>query len=62
MERGIFNPDFVRQLVKRHQKGGENHEERLWALVNFEIWQRQFFDRDHAGDMSSSLSEVLAVN
>lgn len=44
MSRGIFNGDFVRELVNRHQSGGENHEERLWALVNFEMWQRQFFD------------------
>src|SRR5215471_4826460 len=42
--RGIFSPDFVRSLVRRHQTGGEDHSERLWALVNFEIWQRQFFD------------------
>lgn len=44
MSRGIFNSDFVRQLVTRHQSGAENHDERLWALVNFEIWQRQFID------------------
>jgi len=44
LNRGIFSPDFVRSLVGRHQTGGENHSERLWALVNFEIWQRQFFD------------------
>ncbi len=44
MSRGIFNADFVRQLVTRHQSGAENHDERLWALVNFEIWQRQFID------------------
>ena len=44
LSRGIFSPDFVRSLVKRHQTGGENHSERLWALLNFEIWQRQFFD------------------
>jgi asparagine synthase (glutamine-hydrolysing) len=44
LSRGIFAPDFVRGLVARHQTGGENHSERLWALVNFEIWQRQFFD------------------
>ena len=44
IERGIFDPDFVRDLVKRHQTGGENHSERLWTLVNFEIWQRQWFD------------------
>jgi len=30
--------------VRRHQTGGENHDERLWALVNFEMWQRRFFD------------------
>jgi asparagine synthase (glutamine-hydrolysing) len=43
LERGIFNADYVRELVARH-RGGENHSERLWALVNFEIWQRQFID------------------
>ena len=42
--RGIFNPAFVRALVARHQSGAEDHAERLWALVNFEIWQRQFID------------------
>jgi len=48
LNRGIFSPDFVRGLVARHQTGGENHSERLWALVNFEIWQRQFFDGESA--------------
>ena len=41
--RGIFDPAFVRSLVAEHN-AGENHDERLWALVNFEIWQRRFFD------------------
>ena len=43
LERGVFNPDYVRELVARHA-AGENHAERLWMLVNFEIWQRRFFD------------------
>jgi asparagine synthase (glutamine-hydrolysing) len=47
LDRGIFEPGFVRTLVRRHQ-AGENHAERLWALVNFEMWQRQFFDNDRA--------------
>ena len=42
-ERGVFNPSYVRELVDRHM-AGENHAERLWMLVNFEIWQRRFFD------------------
>lgn len=43
LERGIFEPDFVRNLVARHE-AGENHAERLWMLMNFEIWQRRFLD------------------
>jgi asparagine synthase (glutamine-hydrolysing) len=42
-ERGVFNPGYVKELVARH-RAGENHTERLWMLVNFEIWQRRFFD------------------
>ena len=43
MERGIFDAAFVRSLVDKHNKG-ENHDERIWALVNFEMWQRRFFE------------------
>ncbi len=42
-ERGIFDAGFVRKLVAEHN-AGENHDERIWSLVNFEIWQRQFMD------------------
>ena len=41
--RDIFDPTFVRGIVDRHQRG-ENHDERLWALLNFEMWQRRFID------------------
>jgi len=43
ISRNIFNADFVREIVAKHN-AGENHDERLWSLVNFEIWQRRFFD------------------
>ncbi|MEP6925910.1 MAG: asparagine synthase (glutamine-hydrolyzing) [Pyrinomonadaceae bacterium] len=43
LSRGIFKPDFVRNLVERHRQG-ENHDERIWALLNFEMWQRQFIE------------------
>jgi asparagine synthase (glutamine-hydrolysing) len=56
--RGVFAADCVSELVKRHRLGGEDHSERLWALVNFEIWQRQFFD----GDMSFAGSTLPVRN
>ena len=58
--RGLFDSDFVRSLVKRHQVGGENHSERLWALVNFEIWLRQFFDGE-AGYGQQSQNELAQI-
>jgi asparagine synthase (glutamine-hydrolysing) len=50
LARGLFNTDFVRGLVARHQTG-ENHTERLWLLINFEIWQRRFFDGEAVGEV-----------
>jgi asparagine synthase (glutamine-hydrolysing) len=43
MSRGVLDPSYAREIVARHA-AGENHTERLWMLVNFEIWQRRFFD------------------
>ena len=42
-ERRIFNPDFVREIVRKHN-AGENHDERIWFLLNFEMWNRRFID------------------
>lgn len=48
ISRGIFSAEYVKQLVSAHN-AGENHDERLWALVNFEIWHRQFIDGEDPG-------------
>jgi len=57
LSRGIFEPAFVESLVQRHQQG-EDHSERLWALVNFEIWQRQFLDGETADRLEDSELEL----
>lgn len=44
--RGLFDPGYVRRMVEEHQAGAVDHWERLWALVNFELWQRQALDGD----------------
>lgn len=46
MQRNIFEADFVRQIAVEHF-AGKNHDERLWFLVNFEMWQRRFFDGEN---------------
>jgi asparagine synthase (glutamine-hydrolysing) len=44
MARGLFRPDAIKRLVENHVAGTEKHDERLWMLVNWEIWQRIFID------------------
>ena len=49
-ERGLFNMDVVRALVEQHQRGEANHSERLWSLVNVEMWLRCFIDGETKAD------------
>jgi asparagine synthase (glutamine-hydrolysing) len=62
-ERGIFNADFVRALVNQHQRGEANHSERLWSLVNLEMWFRRFIDGENtsAGDWERANEGMLAT-
>ena len=46
MARGLFQPDFLARLVQEHAAGRADHTERLWTLVNFEMWQRHLLDGD----------------
>ncbi|MCA1641890.1 MAG: asparagine synthase (glutamine-hydrolyzing) [Acidobacteria bacterium] len=46
LARGLFDESFVRRIVGLHRAGVEDHTERLWSLVNFEMWQRRFIDGD----------------
>jgi asparagine synthase (glutamine-hydrolysing) len=39
LERGLFDAGAIRSIVSRHA-AGEDHSERLWSLVNLEIWHR----------------------
>jgi asparagine synthase (glutamine-hydrolysing) len=59
--RGLFEPGFVRELVARHQSGAEDHAERLWALVNFEMWMRQFMDGEEVSAPQTEQTELAAL-
>jgi asparagine synthase (glutamine-hydrolysing) len=51
LARGVFDPAALRNVVARHVTGGENHSERLWALVTFELWHRLYIDGEEPGAM-----------
>jgi asparagine synthase (glutamine-hydrolysing) len=47
--RGLFKPDVVKQVFAQHRAKHRDHGNRIWRLLNLELWQRVFVDRDQAG-------------
>lgn len=42
--RGLFQPAELLRLAAEHRSGAKDHGQRLWLLVNLEIWQRVFIE------------------
>jgi asparagine synthase (glutamine-hydrolysing) len=42
MTRAYFDPKALDQVLAEHIDGRQNHEKLLWALLNLEIWHRQY--------------------
>ena len=40
-QQGLFEPATVQKWIGEHVAGSANHSHRLWALMVYEIWQRQ---------------------
>jgi asparagine synthase (glutamine-hydrolysing) len=41
-QRGYFNAGFVDRILQEHLAGRRDHSLRLWQLVVFELWHRQY--------------------
>jgi asparagine synthase (glutamine-hydrolysing) len=62
-DRGYFEGSELDRLSREHRGGRIDHADRLWLLINLEIWQRLFVDGEpmegiqSAGGSSSSPAE-----
>jgi len=45
IQRGIFEPDYIRALLAHNDRGRQLGSQ-LWLLISFELWCRMFLDRD----------------
>jgi asparagine synthase (glutamine-hydrolysing) len=61
MERSFFRPDVVRGLFSEHRANIRDNADRIWRLLNLEIWQRIFIDRDPAA-MESMTSSTVSIH
>jgi asparagine synthase (glutamine-hydrolysing) len=55
LDRHLFVPETVRRIVDEHVSGTRAHSDRLWLLVNLEMWQRIAID----GEMPQPLEEQV---
>jgi asparagine synthase (glutamine-hydrolysing) len=61
LQRGYFQPAFVRRIVDEHLSGKRDHTLRLWQLVVFDCWHRQYADR-RAGKSLPPLAPDLPLH
>src|SRR5258708_3315262 len=52
LQRGYFESRGVRQLVDEHFRGRRDHSGRIWRLLMFELWHRNYLERIRAQDMN----------
>lgn len=49
-QRGLFRDEVVKRLFLEHRAGARDHGNRIWRLLNLELWLRVCVDGDPAGD------------
>jgi asparagine synthase (glutamine-hydrolysing) len=62
LQRGYFNPAGVRRLLDEHFKERRDHSARIWRLLMFELWHRNFLERLRPSGASEIHDHVTAVS
>jgi asparagine synthase (glutamine-hydrolysing) len=44
-QRGYFDCDLIQKMIRQHQSGFADYSTEIWGLISFEMWARQFVDR-----------------
>jgi len=55
-QRGIIDPKGVEALLRDHKSGRVNGTDRIWSLLNLELWFRTFIDRQGIQSLPSPLA------
>jgi asparagine synthase (glutamine-hydrolysing) len=57
-ERGIVDPPAVDRLLRDHAAGRTDSWDRIWSLLNLELWYRTFIDREGIQTLPAPASPV----
>jgi asparagine synthase (glutamine-hydrolysing) len=62
LNRGLFKPESLRRLFAEHRTNHRDHSDKLWRLLNLELWHRVFVDRDPVPLSVSATRSALACD
>jgi asparagine synthase (glutamine-hydrolysing) len=51
LERGLFRPEILKRLFAEHRAGCRDNGNRIWRLLNLELWLRVCVDREPTADV-----------
>jgi asparagine synthase (glutamine-hydrolysing) len=58
LERGFFKPESVQRLFREHRARNRDHGDRIWRLLNLELWHRVCLEGDSHEPASAESGEV----
>lgn len=59
VEAGYLRPDAIEALLDSHLGGRSDHGNRLWLLLNAEMWHRIRIERTPVADLESEIASLL---
>ena len=60
-QRGIFNPDFIGNLLKAHASTKlVNHSDAIWALLCLELWFQTYMDQSSLHIEQSAQTQIIS--
>jgi asparagine synthase (glutamine-hydrolysing) len=62
LQRGYLNPAGVRRLLDEHFRGRREHTGRIWRLLMFELWHRNYLEKLHSAGFVSTRENELHVS
>jgi asparagine synthase (glutamine-hydrolysing) len=60
VERNYFQPETVKKMFSEHRAGARDHGNRIWRLLNLELWERVCVERDPVEEVAQPQGAALA--
>jgi asparagine synthase (glutamine-hydrolysing) len=61
LQRGYFNPKAIRRLLDEHFEGRRVHSGRIWRLLMFELWHRNFLETFRTADLAQQRDHATSM-